>query len=147
MDIPIQHHLLELFYYSCLNTCFYLSDNTGTKDIIVNPEYFKKILKDDNINYDDLDINMKKNAGLYYTNDKYKYDILNWWCETTIECIKKSELTSCLSFLHNDLVLWSLLDLKKNDEIKNVYCEKNGIKLFRIKYNDDKLKILKNIIT
>ena len=33
----------ELFYYSCLNTCFFLSDSTGTKNIVVNPEYFKTI--------------------------------------------------------------------------------------------------------
>jgi len=33
----------ELFYYSCLNSCFFLSDANGVKDIIINPEYLKEI--------------------------------------------------------------------------------------------------------
>lgn len=34
---------LEMFFYSCLNSAFFLSEKNQTKDIIINPSYLNKI--------------------------------------------------------------------------------------------------------
>ena len=75
--------------------------------------YNKKIYWHKKMDEENLDIYMKKNAGLYYKNEKDKKTILDWWCENTIEIIKQSELSACYLHLYWDLILWSLLDLKK----------------------------------
>ncbi len=79
--------------------------------------YFYKIYLEDNFskidnNFDNCDYYMKTNTGLYYKFERDKKLILDWWCENTIEIIKKSTLTSCLCFLNNDLLLWSKIGLK-----------------------------------
>jgi mannosyltransferase OCH1-like enzyme len=72
-------------------------------------------LIDDPISYKEkeIDFYMKTNAGLYYNDNNLKEQVLNWWCDNTIEIIKKSTITSCFSFLNYDLYLWALLDIKK----------------------------------
>lgn len=42
-DPKVKKLNFELFYYSCLNAGFFLSDSSGIKDVVINPEYFKKI--------------------------------------------------------------------------------------------------------
>lgn len=77
--------------------------------------FFNKNFIDHNIikSANDIDFYMKKNAGFYYTNEEEKKYICDWWCNNTIDIIKKSILTSCICFLHYDLCLWALMDLKK----------------------------------
>ena len=76
---------------------------------------FNTLVEEDHLIYDDnnIDIYMKTNAGLYYKNEIDKNKVLDWWCNNTIEIIKKSTLTSCYAFLQNDLLLWSKLNLKQ----------------------------------
>jgi mannosyltransferase OCH1-like enzyme/uncharacterized protein YciU (UPF0263 family) len=70
---------------------------------------------EDHLKYNEqkLDYYMKRNAGLYYIDDKHKKVVLDWWCNNTCELIKKSTITSCYAALHYDLALWSYLDIRK----------------------------------
>lgn len=95
---------------------------------------------------DNVDIYMKRNAGLYYKNIQDKKDVLDWWCENTIEIIKKSEITSCYIMLYWDLTLWSLLDLKKNfynyGNLHKLILQNSGGK--KILYIGNAIKSIKN---
>ncbi len=62
--------------------------------------------------FENCDYYMKKNAGLYYKNINDKKEVLDWWVDNTIEIVNKSIITSCLSVLNFDLLLWSKLNLK-----------------------------------
>ena len=102
-----------------------------------------------NININISDMQMRQNAGLYYKNSDDKKKVWKWWINNTLEIIQKSELTSCYSVLYYDLLLWSLMDLKKkfynwcllhkiilkNSENKKILYIGNGVKSIEYAYN------------
>lgn len=61
----------------------------------------------------ELDYEMRNNAGFYYKDPNIYNEISKWWCEQTKELLLSETITSCYMILNFDLVLWSLLDLKK----------------------------------
>jgi len=65
-------------------------------------------------NKSDLDKYMKSNAGLYYKDSTRQTEVLNWWSEHFIDLIKNSTFCSCYCFLQYDLLLMSLLNMKRN---------------------------------
>lgn len=50
---------------------------------------------------------MQTNAGLYFINETDSHAVLSWWLSQTIDIVRNSVLTSCLSFLHLDLLVWT----------------------------------------
>ena len=62
---------------------------------------------------DDIDHNMRENAGFYYKNSNMRDEVSKWWCENTKELLLSETITSCYCVLNFDLILWALLDLKK----------------------------------
>lgn len=62
---------------------------------------------------EDIDYEMKKNAGFYYKDESRKNKIWNWWLKETKELILSETITSCYCFLNYDLILWSAFNLKK----------------------------------
>jgi hypothetical protein len=64
---------------------------------------------------DNVDIYMKKQAGLYYKNNNRKNEVLDWWCKNTLKYISKENTTLSYSGLYQywDLILFSCMDLKK----------------------------------
>ena len=61
----------------------------------------------------DIDHNMRANAGLYYKNSNMRDEICRWWCANTKELLLSETISSCYCFLNFDLILWALLGLKK----------------------------------
>ena len=61
----------------------------------------------------DIDYNMRANAGLYYKNSKRRKEILDWWCNHTKELIVDETISSCYCVLNFDFVLWAALNIKK----------------------------------
>lgn len=97
--------------------------------------YFKSSLLENNLKKvsEEDDFYMKRNAGLYYKNNKK--EVIDWWITNTLEIIKKSELTSSFNCLHYDLLLWSYLECKKK------FYNYDGIEKMILKNSDGK-KIL-----
>ena len=65
------------------------------------------------LRHDDIDKNMRTNAGFYYNNQENKKEICDWWCNETIELLNNSTPTSCYCVINFDIPLWSLINLKK----------------------------------
>jgi hypothetical protein len=61
---------------------------------------------------DDIDQDMRRHAGLYYSDPSLKKEICDWWCDETKELVLESTPTSCYFILHFDIALWALLNLK-----------------------------------
>ena len=59
------------------------------------------------------DERMQTNAGLYFKSDEDRRAVHLWWTSHTIEMIRNSYLTSCISFLWTDLFLWSLVGVQE----------------------------------
>ena len=60
--------------------------------------YFKYKLPSHLFRNDDLDFNMRHNAGLYYKNIEDKKNISDWWCYNTIKFLLKSTIISAYCF-------------------------------------------------
>jgi len=73
-----------------------------------NIDYFKL----NNIANDNIDIEMKRHAGLYYKDEKQRMDVLYFYCDNYIELHKNCILTPAYCFLDNDILLWTKLNLK-----------------------------------
>ncbi len=111
--------------------------------------HFNKYITDHNNTFDNIDINMRMNAGLYYKDNKNKDKVLKWWNDNSIEILHNSVLTSCLLFLNYDLILWSSLNFKseyynwgylhkiilKNSENKKILYIGNNIDSINYAYN------------
>lgn len=64
---------------------------------------------------DNIDIRMKNNAGLYYTDNKDKDKVLDWWCNETKELLLNNNitLTSAYCVLQFEICTWALLNMKR----------------------------------
>jgi hypothetical protein len=58
-----------------------------------------------------IDYRMQANAGLYFTDEDSRRKTLNWYAINSIEIIRRSIPTSCISFVWSDLALWSAMGL------------------------------------
>jgi len=61
----------------------------------------------------DFDYEMRNNAGFYYKDHNMCNEISKWWCDQTKDLLLSETITSAYCVLNFDLILWSLLDLKK----------------------------------
>jgi len=61
---------------------------------------------------DNIDSYMKANAGLYYSDSKRRTEVLDWWCQITVDLIKNSIYTSSYNFLNNDLCTLAAMNMK-----------------------------------
>jgi hypothetical protein len=50
---------------------------------------------------------MQTNAGMYFKNQTDQKKVMSWWLSETTDIIRHSVLTSCLAFLHLDLLVWA----------------------------------------
>jgi len=50
---------------------------------------------------------MQTNAGMYFRNQTDQRNVMAWWLSETIDIVRHSVLTSCLVFLHLDLLVWA----------------------------------------
>ena len=75
---------------------------------LLNLDIPSHLSRTDNIDYD-----MKNNTGFYYKDKNRKNELWNWWMNETKELLESETITSCYCVLNFDLILWSVLDLKK----------------------------------
>jgi hypothetical protein len=64
-------------------------------------------------NKSNSDKHIKCNAGLYYKDSSRRTEVLNWWTNHYVDLVKNSTISSCYCFLHYDLILMSLLNMKR----------------------------------
>jgi len=55
---------------------------------------------------------MQTNAGMYFKNQTDQRNVITWWLSETIDIVRHSVLTSCLVFLHLDLLVWAHIGVK-----------------------------------
>ena len=105
-----QHSELQKLYQnnSLISTRMGCVESAFLVDYLFHYKIPSHLILEENIDY-----YMRKNAGLYYKKEEEKEDIWEWWCQETKELIQEETITSCYCFLQFDLILWSLLGLKK----------------------------------
>jgi hypothetical protein len=97
----IKNNSLHTFRLGNVESSFYLMYKFGKKVPL------------DHLHYDDsIDGRMQQNAGLYYKNETDKYKVIEWYCDNLTELAKEATLTSNISAIKYDLLLYAHLDIK-----------------------------------
>ena len=102
-----------------------------------------------------IDYYIRNNAGLYYKNINRKKEVLDWWCNNTIELLYNSKYCSSYNMLNCDIPLMAKLDLKgkfynyaflyklilENSEGKKILYIGNAVKSIKTGYERNLKKL------
>jgi hypothetical protein len=137
------------------NTPLLESEPSDLNWTLLTKQSSEKILSLDYHDYNNgLDFYMKRNAGLYYKDNKDREKVCDWFCNNIDELIKNKNitLTSCYAHMQFDITLYSLYNFKNinlhnwgflnkilitNLNNKKVLVVSNAVDILKKSYNRD----------